>query len=276
MLFYNAPLPIPSDSYLERVIAESDIEYSALLNSLRSKLEARYRTYEKFGGMARTMTWADEYKTTLEVGWKTLSKAAFSDIRPAIFERTKGVCYLCGNTKASELDHYLPKGKFPEYGFYDLNLIPACHRCNNKKRSRYESSGNHRYIHPNFFREPAEQFVRVSVCCSDHIDISYSIGRPAEVSSCFFEVLCSHFKDLGLATIYEDEAIQYLTEERNAYYGLFSKGGASELAEYFDSKIPSLRKVRGKNDWKAVLHSELASNEGFCNGGFRCLGPEEV
>lgn len=60
-----------------------------------------------------------------------------------------GACPVCGGAGTGTLDHYLPKGVFPEFSFFSPNLVPACYRCNNKRNSRYRGVGpDERPIHP--------------------------------------------------------------------------------------------------------------------------------
>lgn len=46
----------------------------------------------------------------------------------------EGLCPICGaDTTSIDWDHYAPRSKFPELSLLYANLIPICHRCNDKK-----------------------------------------------------------------------------------------------------------------------------------------------
>lgn len=45
------------------------------------------------------------------------------------------VCAACDESSAAEIDHYLPKSRYPHLACHPFNLIPICPLCNNKKSS---------------------------------------------------------------------------------------------------------------------------------------------
>jgi hypothetical protein len=58
-------------------------------------------------------------------------------------------CPVCGSLAGATIDHYLPRGIYPEYSVYTWNLIPACFDCNTHHNDTYAGAGvNDRMIHP--------------------------------------------------------------------------------------------------------------------------------
>jgi hypothetical protein len=49
-------------------------------------------------------------------------------------------CPLCGIGAVAVLDHHLPKAKYPDLSISPLNLIPACHFCNDTKKLAFRRS----------------------------------------------------------------------------------------------------------------------------------------
>ena len=60
-------------------------------------------------------------------------------------------CPLCGLNYVYDLDHYMPKSIYPQYAVHPQNLIPICHRCNNKKLEKWVDHQNKRVIFNAYF-----------------------------------------------------------------------------------------------------------------------------
>ena len=52
-----------------------------------------------------------------------------------IMANANGRCPICGGGKLKNLDHFLPKSKYPLLCVTPLNLIPTCRDCNMEKRA---------------------------------------------------------------------------------------------------------------------------------------------
>jgi len=60
----------------------------------------------------------------------------------AIYDRIRNAppnkrCPLCGIGTVAHLDHHLPKSRYPDLAILPANLVPACHFCNDTKKSKY-------------------------------------------------------------------------------------------------------------------------------------------
>jgi hypothetical protein len=113
--------------------------------------------------------------------WIVLEQPAFDDARDAFHgeykkatnplqyiaqlrEWSDGACPVCGATGNGTLDHYLPKGKYPEFSFYSKNLVPACFNCNTQRREKLRGlAADQRPIHPYFDALPEERMLRIEV-----------------------------------------------------------------------------------------------------------------
>lgn len=64
-------------------------------------------------------------------------------------------CPCCGGIGISaQLDHYLPKQKYPQYSAYPKNLIPCCRDCNEGyKKAIFATQEKDQLIHPYFDKE---------------------------------------------------------------------------------------------------------------------------
>lgn len=66
---------------------------------------------------------------------KYYSKEEWISLRQQVFERDGRLCYKC-NCIATQVDHVLPKSKFPELAKSLDNLRPICWPCNSRKAAR--------------------------------------------------------------------------------------------------------------------------------------------
>lgn len=88
-------------------------------------------------------------------------------------------CPICGVTFANELDHYVPREKFPEFSANPLNIIPLCHDCNHTKLAKWKDSNGFRMIFNAYFDELPQQ--KILSCSISRIVNDFPL---AEVSFC--------------------------------------------------------------------------------------------
>jgi uncharacterized protein (TIGR02646 family) len=82
---------------------------------------------------------------TLKIKRRDLDITDWSQHKPELEEDFFCICGYCGkHFKAtlcdSQIEHFIPKKKYPEYENKYSNLILACKVCNNKKRSDWPSN----------------------------------------------------------------------------------------------------------------------------------------
>ncbi|MBR7630298.1 HNH endonuclease [Aeromonas popoffii] len=65
-----------------------------------------------------------------------------------------GRCPCCGIGAADELDHHLPRSVYKILAVYSSNLVPMCHKCNNKKRTVAGLTSRDSFIHIYYDRVP--------------------------------------------------------------------------------------------------------------------------
>lgn len=82
---------------------------------------------------------------TLKIKRRELEITDWSKHKPELEEDFFGICGYCGkHFKAtlcdSQIEHFIPKKKYPKYANKYSNLILACKVCNNKKRDDWPSN----------------------------------------------------------------------------------------------------------------------------------------
>lgn len=87
----------------------------------------------------------------------------------AIYNRIRNAapnnrCPLCGVGNVAHCDHHLPKSRYPDLSILPINLVPACHFCNDKKRAKYPATAGQQTFHPYFDKHLlADAWVRATL-----------------------------------------------------------------------------------------------------------------
>lgn len=181
-------------------------------------------------------------------------------------------CPFCGISESSTLDHYLPKEQYPEYSVFPSNLVPSCAVCNTRKRDRILDEGTNvrMFLHPCYDLIPNLEFLTVHTRMeADALILSYRLTRPAGMALRTFQHLRSHFKELNLADRYRRMGLEHLGGQYPALRRAYGLGeDAERVAEKLIEGAQDFEEVSGPNYWLAKLYRALASNIGFCDGGF--------
>ena len=71
---------------------------------------------------------SNDYKDRMESAYN----AVYRDLKKRVIK--ENYCAICGTELIfPEMDHVLPKAKFPQYYISPINLVPICSQCNSKK-----------------------------------------------------------------------------------------------------------------------------------------------
>lgn len=81
---------------------------------------------------------ADSKKKSKKQREKFLRSDEWQKLRTKIFERDGRCCAKCGNVKQLNIDHILPRSKFPELALDEINLRVLCWNCNKAKACKIE------------------------------------------------------------------------------------------------------------------------------------------
>ncbi len=74
-------------------------------------------------------------------------KRLLADMVDSLPAANRDLCPYCSLDTNPELDHFLPKAKFPEFSLHGRNLFPICGPCNRCKLNRIKSvPGGERYF----------------------------------------------------------------------------------------------------------------------------------
>jgi hypothetical protein len=143
-------------------------------NGIKPDWKARVQAYLDAGGdPAVIKPWPAVQAHTQKFQNLYLSPTEHSVQAPiltALRSRELQLCPACGEDGTpNTLDHYLPKGSYPEFSITACNLFPMCDICQGKKLTTTVGPANERlFLHPYF-----DQFIGAQV-------LQLEIGQPYE------------------------------------------------------------------------------------------------
>lgn len=106
--------------------------------------------------------------------WKAKSNKAFAEIKETLRKMASGLerCMYCEDSAGIDIEHFWPKGTYPDKAFLWENYLLACSICNsNFKRTQFPLKDGHPLL-----INPVEEEPR------HHIGFSPSTGRYAELT----------------------------------------------------------------------------------------------
>lgn len=193
-------------------------------NTELSCMLKRIFDYDNFSDKSCTWEW-NAYKFAKELGVEVCPYCGRQFISTVIAEED-------GSAKAdkdlkiirSELDHYVPKAKFPMFALSFYNLIPSCHFCNASIKHVKELSVD-KHIHP--YIESDADFSFVYKMSEGKIDLSYQNDADKKV-----ENTCEFFRLKEIYQSHVDIAERYYKEA-----GEFSKSLLNEYQSFLEVNL---------------------------------------
>ncbi len=126
------------------------------------------------------------------------------DIYNEIKASAKEGCPYCGYLRdIEELDHFLPKSKYPQFSILTSNLIPSCKTCNQTyKKSSFATCYKEQIIHPyidyaHFFEE---KWIDAELNVSEYEKVRFFASPPESWSESDQERAKFHFEKFNLTT----------------------------------------------------------------------------
>lgn len=118
-------------------------------------------------------------------------------------------CAFCGLSEDAELDHFLPKSKFPEFGFFDQNLMPICGVCNKRKGTVVKLGARRVILSPFWDLQGHACFLDATLVFGPAIVTNYHLV-PGVLPNDIFAIARLHYRRLDLDTRYRKFAANKL------------------------------------------------------------------
>lgn len=185
-----------------------------------------------------------------------------------------GRCPLCAQRDVRTLDHYLPKSSFPEFAVLPMNLVPCCFDCNHAKWSHSPTALEDQLFHPYFDNWDHLEIIRASIETAEIVYAEFFVDTE-HLPDPIAQRAALHFKKLGLASLYSDNASVELVQRREDFWMTFDSGGPDALRMELLREAQS-RRAPFPNAWQPTLYRALADSDDFVNGGFLAIEGQPV
>lgn len=177
------------------------------------------------------------------------------------------LCPLCSIGSVAHLDHHLPKSRYPDLSVLPLNLVPACHFCNDTKKARFPKTAGEQTFHPYYDAHLlAEQWITATLDYGTPLVIVFSVAPPTAWPLADRHRIARHFKICGLGTSFGTNANASLVSLKRRLQRLHNSGGATEVQAYLKEERDCHDDK--PNSWQYVFYQALAVDAWFVNGGF--------
>lgn len=183
-------------------------------------------------------------------------------------------CPCCGIGAVEDIDHHLPRSTFKVLAVYSSNLVPLCHKCNNKKRAVTGESPDERFVHVYYDDVPQDiQFFKATPEITSHgIKIEFSVEQVDGISDELFKKMKFQFERVNLNVRLQKEINIFLSSFALSLGDVYIGGDPAKSVKLFlERNHQKFEEDMGLNDWRTVLLYSLANSNAFCEGGFKYL-----
>lgn len=180
-------------------------------------------------------------------------------LKDKIRDVTGGYCPLCGTGNTTkDVEHYLPRNKYPELSIFSKNLVPACGACNSAKGSKFIGAEGKLFLNVYYDEICSEPLVKL-VLSGDYERFSGQLKALPRDSVEEFNLVTRHIKELKLNKLYA----RYLPPH---YFSLweecqvFASTGKAEMVETILSiRREGRERQFGPNYWEVLLLNAVLS-----------------
>lgn len=242
---------------IEGVVKECEDKYREKLNNDEMHIVSEFEksTWEGVTGAELN----DLYSKRLVKG-KQSEQAYYNYIK------TNGgdSCPYCKVGKVSNVDHYLPKKKFPIFSVSQINLIPSCRDCNYEKKEYFGNTAENTLLHPYKDDVSSEMWINTDVYeKNEGLIFTFKVTKP----SGWDDVLCTriqhHLDYLKLNDTYAVNAASEVQAFIPNVISVYKSSGLEEAKEYV---VDALESQKGElNTWKRGMYRGLCESEWFFN-----------
>ncbi len=277
-------LPPPTDNFDDVYAlctgATFDAELRARLLAIAPTLHDTAALYDEKARLAdlhsieRRETVGDVSKAELKALYKTHLSSSKGAAR-SVYDRIRSSaphnkCPLCGIGTVAHCDHHLPQSKYPDLALLPLNLVPACHYCNDKKKARYPASAGQQTFHPYYDQHLLEEnWVWAELkrgATGDPPVMVFEARPPADWSLDDQKRVEHHFKTCGLVVTFTTNANDELSTLRCLLEPLGRAGGQAAVQAHLNGQRNA--NLARLNSWQYAMYRALADDPWFLGGGY--------
>lgn len=176
-------------------------------------------------------------------------------------------CPYCGHRRVRQLDHFLPKSKYPSFSVTPLNLVPSCSDCNKDKLA---GDGSHLVdlpLHPYFEHVDDKCWLKAEVLHGPIAVFLFDVDQDCGITDVEFQRLNNQFEKLALDELYTAEANDVLASIRLSLRKQHEVGGKQSVRTYLEDGFNSAE-AHQRNSWRTAFYKAAYESDWFCDGGF--------
>ncbi len=266
--------PICSVTLLAHVIAERQAgANAALFTGWAAEWRQRVQVYLQHGGSP------DQVPTWPQIaGHAGTFQRLYTHARPGSTQRTvldqlRGhgldLCPACGEAGAPQtLDHYLPKGRYPEFSIEPANLFPMCDACQGAKKEKTGDAAGRYFIHPYFDTFSRPQIVSVSIT-PPYDSPGFLLAPHPELEVVEAVLVGSHLRELD---IHERYVVFFRNEHRRLLRNVSAmRASGQDVIQTLGGFMAGFA-YPTLNSWQHVFYDGVLSNSDLC----RYLATEQL
>ncbi|MGU3358919.1 HNH endonuclease [Methylobacterium sp. M6A4_1b] len=271
------PILAVSDVLASCIGALADIDLVARMNAVKGAIEANETLYETLA----TKSQLDLVVRLTDLG--SVTKAELTALYEDHLSATRGaarpfydaiknaapnkLCPLCSIGTVAHVDHHLPKSRYPDLSVLPLNLVPACHFCNDTKKARFPKTAGEQTFHPYYDAHLlTEQWITATLDYGTPLILVFSVAPPSTWSSIDQQRVARHFTVCGLGISFATNATANLGPLKLRLQRLHHRGGATAVQAHLEEE--RICHAEKPNSWQHVFFETLAADDWFVNGGF--------
>ena len=215
--------------------------------------------------------WSDNQKLLLEALYSDQLVAAKGTERNLynLIRTSATRCPYCTFGEIYEVDHFLPKRRFPEFAVLPVNLLPICHPCNHTKRSKHPLNSTTYLLHPYYDQLPAITWL--------FAEMVFEAGGPVliyrvDIDLDFYGDIAArlnyHFDTLHLGKRFKASSAAVLAEIEDVLTEHLGALSPIEISMHFASEADRKYRIHG-NCIEAAAFRAASKNSDYCSGAYR-------
>jgi len=287
----SIPKPLGANFETSNVLQKCTNEISEQIlkdafNNSRAVILNAAQQYDRAGEQAALVNVLPDNRSKESICLNGLTKEQFSKLysnqmvkkevpRREVYDQLKnrapyGKCPFCGYCDVDQLDHYLPKSKYPLLTILPLNLVPSCPYCNGGKNAEIATTPEEQILHPYYDHGiiMGHQWIFATVVETKPAALKYFVLVPDHFDPIAAKRAATHFKKNNLGGRYSTQAADQISTFPLVLEDFFTNGGAANVKKNLFIQYQA-EYAKYKNSWQTAMYQALSDSDWYCSGGFR-------
>jgi hypothetical protein len=236
------------------------------LASVRGSVVKAYSRYAAMDGCGGGLNAIPRLSAQQKKWLQSLYKATYvggdlEDLRKNATANAKKRCPMCDVGPPKTLDHFLPSSKLPEFSLLHRNLVAICSDCNKTKGDHWSKDQQKQYLHPYFDVIPKAALYLLCEPLVGHVlSPEFQVFNGGGFDSRYFSRIAFQFNELHLASLYEDEAINFFNARRIHWLEILKSSGLALLQRDLVLEAVSAEQEYHRSHWQVVFVRALQSS----------------